>query len=326
LRFTEKIKNAIQKLRPVYQNRWVKIAAQIIVISLSIFYLYSQYQGAGDIIEMVDFDYQILTLALVLTILAVFLGALGWSFTLITLSQPVPIKDGIRIHLLSNLAKYIPGYAWQLIGKAYLTNLQGVSGVFVGISIITELVQMVGIGFGLALVLVPSELSIYWLDFLPQLDALFLRILGAIILITLPIIVNTILKRTSRLPAGAEVQPLMLFYSYCSIFVGWLVFGLAFWLIGYSINQLPITFLPGFVFTLAASIIIGLAIIIVPGSIGVRESIMVFLLTGIGILAPIAVLIAVISRFMVTISEVVSYLFFQIGFNYRRNHRIERLE
>lgn len=302
----------------------MRIALQVLIFSLSILYLYSQYRLAGNVLTEVDFNFQVLALALLLTIFAVILGALGWSLTLLILHQTFRITEGFRIHLLSNLAKYIPGYAWQLIGKAYLTGQQGSSGIIVGVALATELVQVVGIGFAISLIFIPSELSGYWLDILPRLNLIYLRIFGFILLISLPFLIYLLLKRTHRLPSGTHIRFTMLAFSYLSIFFGWLVFGVAFWMMGYSIEPQPLFLIPDYIFTLAASIIIGLAIIIIPGSIGVRESIMVFFLTTIGLLSSIAVIIAVISRLIITVSEVISYLIFQNAIYARRNNKIER--
>lgn len=326
MKYTPRIQATFRKFGSIFQNKLVRIAVQVVIFFLSVLYLYSQYKDAGDVFTQVDFNFQELAFALLLTIFAVVLGALGWSFTLLTFSQTFKIREGFRIHLLSNLAKYIPGYAWQLVGKAYLTGQQGIAGIVIGVAMATELVQVVGIGFASALIFIPPELSKYWQDIFPQLNLIYLRIFGIILLITLPFVIYVLLKRTPRLPADSQLRFSMFVFSYLSIFIGWLVFGLAFWMIGYSIEPQPLILLPGFIFTLAASIVIGLAIVIIPGSIGVRESIMVFFLTDIGIISSIAVIIAVLSRLIITVSEVISYLIFQSTTSIRRNNKIERFQ
>jgi uncharacterized membrane protein YbhN (UPF0104 family) len=89
------------------------------------------------------------------------------------------------------------------------------------------------------------------------------------------------------------------------------LFGYSFWLLGKSLITVTTDQLFIFVFTLAASFLIGLAIIIVPGSIGVRESVMVWLL-GPVVGAPQAVIIAALARFTVTLSELFSAFVFRL--------------
>jgi uncharacterized membrane protein YbhN (UPF0104 family) len=95
------------------------------------------------------------------------------------------------------------------------------------------------------------------------------------------------------------------------MFVGWLLFGYSFWLLGNALFQVNIDQLFIFIFTLSASFLIGLAVVIMPGSIGIRESIMVWLL-GPVVGAPQAVIIATVARVTVTLSELISALAFKV--------------
>ncbi len=88
----------------------------------------------------------------------------------------------------------------------------------------------------------------------------------------------------------------------------WRFFGLSYWLLGASLTPLSYARIPLFVFTLSASLIISLLTIFVPGGIGVRESIMVFILGAQFLPAPVAVIIAALSRVVVILSELLSAL------------------
>jgi uncharacterized membrane protein YbhN (UPF0104 family) len=123
--------------------------------------------------------------------------------------------------------------------------------------------------------------------------------------------INMILNSSKRTSKTKSVKPLVLLGASLSMFVGWILFGYSFWLIGNAFFQVNIDNLFTFIFTLSASFLIGLAVVIMPGSIGVRESIMVWLL-GPVIGAPQAVIIATIARITVTISELVSAFAFKV--------------
>jgi uncharacterized membrane protein YbhN (UPF0104 family) len=324
LGYFDKFQPALGKIKRILQNRWFRIVSQILIVSLSIIYLVWNYRDAGELLSKTRIDYGIIFIALILTLGAVFLGAIGWGFTLFAFDPKAAWKESLRTHLLSNLAKYIPGYAWQLVGKAYLTNKQGTPGVIVGIAMVAELAQLVLLGLGLSLAFIPPELVDQWLGFVHQLGLLIIRLTGIAILIAVPFLLYLIINRLPRTPAGFKIQFRMLLLASFSILIGWVLFGISFWMIARAIYPIPLGSLPGFMFTLAASIIIGLAIVIVPGSIGVRESIMVYLLSALSILSPIAVMIAIISRIVVTISEIAGYLIFQFLVYTRGNNKNAR--
>lgn len=309
--YFEKFQPALGKIKPVLENRWFRLGAQIVIVSLSIMYLVVNYRDAGEILSQTTIDYQTIFFSFLLTLVAVYLGAIGWGYSLSAVDPNAPWYESLRIHLISNLAKYIPGYAWQLVGKAYLTNKEGTPGLVVGIAMVIELALLVLLGLGLALVFLPAELVDLWLAFIAPLGVLLIRILGVVLLLSIPFIIYLIVKRAPRLPAEFKINIRKLIFASGAILLGWLSFGLAYWMIAKAIYPIPYTLIPGFIFTLAASIIIGLAIVIVPGSIGIRESIMVYFLSALSILSPVAVMIAIISRIIVTISEIAGYLIYQ---------------
>ena len=94
---------------------------------------------------------------------------------------------------------------------------------------------------------------------------------------------------------------------------GWLLFGLAFWLLGAALAPLSGAELGLFIFTLASSIILGLAVLFVPGGLGVRESIMVFLLTSAGLPSALTVVAAALLRLAVLLAELVGAFTLKIG-------------
>lgn len=322
--YFEKFQPVLGRIKPVLENRWFRLGAQIVIVSLSIIYLVVNFRDAGEILSSTTLDYQIVFFAFLLTLVAVYLGAIGWGFTLSSVDPNAAWYESLRIHLISNLAKYIPGYAWQLVGKAYLTNKEGTPGIIVGIAMVMELALLVLLGLGLALVFIPIELVDLWLAFIPPFGVFTMRILGVILLAFIPFVIYFIITRAPRLPADFKINFRMLFFASSAILIGWLFFGTSFWLIARAIYPIPFTFFPGFVFTLTASIILGLAIVIVPGSIGVRESIMVYFLSTMSVLSPVAVMIAIISRILVTISEVAGYLIYQFTFYRRANNKNAR--
>jgi uncharacterized membrane protein YbhN (UPF0104 family) len=272
----------------------------------------------------IQINYAILGISWLLTFLAVFAGAFGWGLILRSISQQLTWIESIYTHLASNLAKYIPGYAWQLVGKAYLSKRFGLSTPVIGTAMAIELATLIIVGLVLAIISAPSEL----LDDLLKnisLDWNLLAILGISmgVLLILSFSFVYLFRRTILKWGHFKIEPIMLFSAIFVILISWLLFSVSYWLLGVSLIGIPISYLPNFIFVLTVSFILGLAIIIIPGSIGVRESLMVFLLTSMNIPSSVAVVIATLSRISLILSELASYFAFQLIYSKHKTFRFE---
>ena len=303
------------KIKEVYiffdrlsQNRAFRLFIQVIILSLCFGYLIINFQNSIDLLANIRINYLAFASSLIATAISVYLGAVGWGLILKAVGEIIPRKESTQIHLSSNLAKYIPGYAWQLVGKAYLTNQAGASSSGIGIAMALELILLVVIGFCLILIFLPNEhiLDSLHLGFI-NIQINFFRALGIFILLIIPGIASLSLRIVRKFQGENHLHYLALFSANAVILAGWLFLGISFWLLGVAFLPISISDFSPFIFTLAVSFLIGLAIVIVPGSIGVRESIMVYLLTLFNIASPIAVLIATISRLTLAFSELSLY-------------------
>jgi glycosyltransferase 2 family protein len=298
------------RLRLRLENRWLRRGLQAAVVLICLAYLGVNLRNAGSQLGALQIDIGRLGAAWLLTTLAVYLGGLGWWLTLRGLGQKALLAPSLRAHLLSNLAKYMPGFAWQLVGKAYLAQKMGLSRRAAGVGMALEIAQLILTGLALAAVLLPEELVRNW-PVTAGLEVVTLRITGLVAFAVLPVAAAGFLAWRWRDQAGVQLRPLVVGAATLVILLSWLLFGYAFWWIGTSLGPLPAADLPLFIFTLAASFLLGLAIVIVPGSLGVRESIMVFLLGSAHLPSALAVVIAGLSRVIVILSELAGALFFE---------------
>jgi hypothetical protein len=297
-------------MRPLAEKRWLRFGIQAAVLLFCLAYLALNLRNASGQLGELRVHLGRLVSAWLLTTIAVYLGALGWWFTLRAIGQPAGILPGLRAHTLSNLAKYLPGYAWQLVGKAYLAREMGLSVRAVGLGMALELAQLVLTGLALAAVTLPWELVQRW-PFGTSLGLGSLRALGLFAFALLPLVAGGYIARRWLSRSGFQIHLRLLVLATLSILGGWMLFGYAFWTIGAALQPLPVSDLPLFTFTLTASFLLGLAILVVPGSIGVRESIMVFLLSSAHLTPALAVVIAALSRGIVTLSELAGALFLE---------------
>ena len=298
-------------MRPLAEKRWIRLSLQGAILILCLAYLGLNLRNAGNQLGDLRIQFGPLLSAWLLTTLAVYLGALGWWFTLRALGQPAGLLPGLRTHLLSNLAKYVPGYAWQLVGKAYLSRGMGLAGLAIGWGMALELAQLVLTGLALTALFLPGELIQNW-PLGARLGLGSLRALGLSTFVFLPLVIGILLGRRWQDRSGFRIRRASFVLASLSMLAGWLLFGYAYWLIGTALRPLPVSDLPLFIFTLTASFLIGLAILVVPGSIGVRESIMVFFLSAASLPPALAVVIAALSRVIVTLSELAGALILEV--------------
>ena len=311
-KLSKRIITASHRINPLLKNRWFRLSLQISIILTCFLYLRSQFYSANKILQQTKIDFSALALAILLTTLCVFLGSIYWWLILRGLGSSTSWLPNGRAHMLSNLAKYIPGYAWQFIGKAYLSKQIGIPSRIIGVGMFLEMTGAIIIGFGLSVGLFPAELIVPLTNL--QLSHFELRVFQISILfaiIAIILVTPFILKKYDLPFSNIAIKPLLLWSAALTNLIAWLIFGMGFWLIGTAFQPLTSTSIPAFIFVLVASIVIGLLIIIVPGSFGVRESIMVFLLAPY-LSSPIAVIVAISSRLVVTISELLSVLVVEI--------------
>ncbi len=67
----------------------------------------------------------ILTAALIITICAHVWSAWVWTWIIKIFKQPLSIKEGIRVYLLTNIAKYSPGNIWHFYGRITAIGRKG---------------------------------------------------------------------------------------------------------------------------------------------------------------------------------------------------------
>ena len=66
------------------------------------------------------------------------LGAWEWTLLVRAMGGKLDLVQGMSIHLMSNLAKYVPGFIWSYAGKGILAVRQGIPANIATLSIAAE--------------------------------------------------------------------------------------------------------------------------------------------------------------------------------------------
>ncbi|HEX8324827.1 MAG TPA: hypothetical protein VF595_13040 [Tepidisphaeraceae bacterium] len=169
---------------------------------------------------------------------------LSWWTLLRALGRTVPIAPATRVWSTSELARYLPGVIWQVIGRMYLIKPYGVSGSICSTSQVLELIV-----FMLANIIV-AVACLLWFGFKQvQGDARWWLIGVMALLPTLALLLhpsvfyalmNRIIRTFKRPPLDTRVPGLTLVGLLAWNILGLCVMSLGIWMIVHGPLQLPI--------------------------------------------------------------------------------------
>jgi len=197
----------------------------------------------------------------------------SWRQLLAGWGQTLRFATAARIWFLANLGRYVPGKVWSVAGMVVLAREAGVEPWAATASAFA--VQALGLGTAVALVgaATPTAASPV------RLGIAALAAAGTITLLASERAVAWLGRMAGAatpwrpLPIGAILASALL------TFLGWVGYGLAFWLLARGLG-LPATLsLPVAAGVFAVGYILGLLALFAPGGIGVREGVFIALLT-----------------------------------------------
>jgi len=146
----------------------------------------------------------ILAIAVIVTIIAHVWSGWVWTWILKIFKQPLGVKEGIRVYLVTNIAKYSPGNIWHFYGRISAVGKKGGSRGAATLSVLLEPLLMAAAA--LLIGLVSSTLGGIQVDLGQggiwlQLAALTVALIGI-----QPRILNPLLHRLSRSKNKADAS------------------------------------------------------------------------------------------------------------------------
>jgi glycosyltransferase 2 family protein len=238
-----------------------------------------------------------LTLAV---LIATWRGMLSaWGFAL-------PFGVAARIWAVSNLGRYVPGRVWQVGAMAVMARQAGVPAIAAtGTAVISTIVN-IAMGLAIAMALGWSRL-----DVLARGNArvgLVLVGLAVIGLASLPWTIRavvTVAERVTRRQFGLpDIPQRVVLIALAGNLVAWVLFGLSFQCVAWGVIPEHPGTPADYIAVFAASYVVGYLFIVVPGGIGVRETVIADALVAIGIATGAAWIVALVSRLVLTVLEI----------------------
>jgi len=285
----------------------IKRAVQLLAFSIALIFLGSlfwKYSG-----ELSSFhwrlDYFYLSVAVFMLFSMFLLAVWGWALILNVLNLKISFKKSMEIWVASIIGKYIPGKIWFLLGRVYLAQKLGIPKAKISLATLLEIILMQA-----------SAIFVYFISLFFWQEAPILGSLKPLLIIIcilclilmhprlLEWLINLALKITGRKTIQITVTYRDILYLLFFYMFFWAMFGAAIFFLGRVFYPIPITQLPAICGIWVISVILGVLAFIVPGGLGVREGIFVFLLSF--LLPPaLTLIIAIFSRILLTVLEII---------------------
>jgi len=291
----------ISEFRKFAHNKWLRMTTLLAVLGFAIYYIFSQ---SFDLLRLLDRHPATPSLMIVSTLLiliSVLLGIVLWWLILAGFGYRLSILETSKIHIVTTLAKYIPGLVWQFSGKTYLSNEAGVpvkiAGFGLGIEVVISLISGIGIAFIL------SPIYLLRIIFFPSWCITIFQIIGWALLIIVtqfPILLKKYLRR--QISGNSQrVDHKFWFFSVIVIMTGWGLLGTAFFVASNALGFSGLG-LDDSLFAVCASYVGGILVIFVPNGLVVREALMLALLPT-GFDPNAALLLSLLARLQVVTNE-----------------------
>ncbi|HVW45088.1 MAG TPA: lysylphosphatidylglycerol synthase transmembrane domain-containing protein [Amycolatopsis sp.] len=266
--------------------RWVAI---VVVVGFAIRVLAQNWSEFWRTLR--DIPWEMSGLALIALIASIAVSAYGWQVVVDGLGEPVGYRRGARICLVGQLGKYVPGSVWAYLLQMELGRKAGLSRarVFSG-----SLLQF-GIGLVAAAPLAMLAGPRGWLfAVLP------------IALVLHPAVLNwgaaLVLRILRRPPLESKLTFGPIGRSVGAALVAWTLQGVHLWLLAGSVPLLTC------IGAMTLAMTAGTFAFLLPSGAGVREAVLVAVLTGAGLPAGQALAFALASRVMFTVADLLTAL------------------
>ena len=220
--------------------------------------------------------WSILAIAVIVTIIAHVWSGWVWTWILKIFKQPLGVKEGIRVYLVTNIAKYSPGNIWHFYGRITAVGKKGGSRGAATLSVLLEPLLMAAAA--LLIGLVSSTIGGVEIDFGQRGIWLQLAALTAILIGIQPRILNPLLHRLSRSKNKADAtkaEAIQLTKYPLAPFIGEMGFvifrGIGFILTFVALQSVTWQQIPQLFTSFSFAWLLGLIVPGAPGGLGVFE-------------------------------------------------------
>jgi len=239
-----------------------------------------------------------------------------WGRLVLDLGGPrLPAWTSVRVFMVANLGRYIPGKIWQIAGLAYLAKREGVqASVATGAAILGQGLALLGAALvGIVALFGPNEIwrQVGWVGLVAGIGAALTIIAAVVIPRFFRYIVAFWFQLTRTDPPDGGLGSGNAGLRWLALYVmNWGIYATAFWLLYLSFGESGSFLQVGPTF--AAAYVVGYIAIFAPAGAGIREVALVVLLQPV-MAGDAAFVLAVIARLWTTAVELVPAALLTLG-------------
>lgn len=247
-----------------------------------------------------------LILVIIFLIPIYFINVLAWHYILLSLNQNINYKDNLRIWTFSNLARFIPGSVFQYPSRVLFLQKYNIPKKVSVVALFLEFALNIGVGiFVIALFSLFTRPSNN-LDYAIQMSSLIVLLGIFCWLILLNNLSKQIIKLLNRFGIDLpQISIKYLVYACILFFILFILGGISLLFVTRNITPVELNSIFEFIKIYALSWLIGYLVVLAPGGLGVQEITMSTLLGKI-IPVPVALIIVIVFRIVLYISELIA--------------------
>lgn len=296
----------------------LRVAVALLVLAVVVWGVARNWSQIS--VDLARVDLGSLALATVLAALGTWLTMLGWRVLLADLGSRLHLAPAAGVFFVGQLGKYLPGSVWSVVAQADMASRLGVPRRRTGV------VGLVAIGLSVVTGLLVGLPAVPHLTRTggPALSAILLAALVVLLVLCWPPLLNRLVARGLRLlrrqPLEHQLSTRAVLQTVGLYVLAWVCFGGHVLVLARAVGGggtgrgLTTAALTGY--ALAGSL--GMLTVILPAGLGAREGVLTLVLGSV-ITLPGAAAVAIVSRFVVTVVDVVAAL---AGWAYARRHRL----
>ena len=253
-----------------------------------------------------DLTWGTVVLAGLAATLALGVNALSWREVMVSVGLQASVPSALRVFLLSQVGKYVPGSVWPVLAQAEFARDHGVSRAraMTGsiVAMVVGVVTAAIVGLVGAAITVPDAVASYWW---------IIPVAVALVAILFPPVLRRVValgfRVTKRTEEPAHISGRALAGSAAWSVLMWLLLGVQAWLLLRELAPGPKSTYILATGAFALAWLVGFLVVIAPAGAGVREVTLVFLLQS-AATGPQALSLALVSRFLMTAADAIGFV------------------
>lgn len=299
-------------------NKILKILAPVLILFFLIGIILKNWSVVQNQINEANFFF--LFLSLLILILTHFGGAYFWQKILQHLSVDIPYKECLRVFIISNFGRFIPGIVLHYVARVYLSKSIGIGVKQSLASVFLEAYYTLAGAVIIGLMAIPTLVNFFPQTilklpfFFSEFELFFLAIVLVGLIIFLP--PQRVFAMVAKAPfIGSKIPKIafrknfrehlwIILISSTSFFLN----GLAFYFLSSAFVSNPLSRLPDLSGLFSVAWIIGFLTPVAPGGLGISDLSFAFLLSAFYDFS-LASFLVVLSRLGLLISEGLVFIF-----------------